>query len=168
MGYGGGDIDKCTESNQYRYVCEPASEGTTLKDFSIFPEPKGQPTWEKAKQFVAQGAGDPTPIWDEDMVPGSSFTDPKTGLSSTVPGSNLFVQAGRNPYQDFVSLAADLGVTGVDLDYEEMWHADYHKTNATGGSPQGPWELDQTVYKYAAILKDIRSNIEAIKPSLKV
>jgi len=32
-----------------------------------------------------------------------------------------------NPYQDIVYLAKDLGAQGIDLDYEEDWHADYYK-----------------------------------------
>ena len=93
----------------------------------------------------------------------------------------------HSSYQDFVYLAKDLGVTGIDLDYEEMWHADYYKTDAAPGSNgdldplfqlahrpvdnlgnyTGPWNLHQTVYKYSAIAKDIQSNIETIAPDLK-
>ena len=83
-------------------------------------------------------------------------------------------------------------MTGVDLDYEEMWHADYYKTDAPASAPTdddaaaaaslfrlserptdpvgnytGPWNLHQTVYKYSAIAKDISSNIAAIAPNLK-
>lgn len=32
----------------------------------------------------------------------------------------------------------------------------------------GPWTLPQTIYKYAAIAKDIQLNIAAIYPSLKL
>ena len=41
------------------------------------------------------------------------------------------------------ALAKDLNAAGVDLDYEEMWHADYFKV----GDGSGPWELPQTTYK---------------------
>ena len=72
---------------------------------------------------------------------GSPWTDPVTGLSVTLPGNGTFKTLGRDPYADFVSLAFDLGLSGVDVDYEEMWHADYFKA----GSDAGPWTLDQTV-----------------------
>jgi len=66
-------------------------------------------------------------------------------------------------------MTADLGATGVDLDYEETWHADTWKTVGKGGKmDSGPWELNQTVYKYAAICKDVMINIKAIAPELKL
>lgn len=188
--YGQGNIDNCVESNEFCYVCEPQSENTTLAAFDFFPEPKGHPTWEAAKQYVEGKAGTPAAQWNEDMVPGAQYTDSKTGISVTVPGRPL--GQGKNPYQDFVYLAKDLGVTGVDLDYEEMWHADYYKTDATPtaekssssssslfrlderpvdakfGNYTGPWNLHQTVYKYSAIAKDLVSNVQAIAPNLKV
>ena len=126
--YGGGDVNNCVESNQFCWVCEPPSEHTTLDAFNLFPEPKGHATWEAAKAYVSGKAGDPAPIWNEDMAPGAPYTDSKTGISVTAPGTPLV--SGRNPYQDFVYLAKDMGVTGIDLDYEEMWHADYFKTDA--------------------------------------
>jgi len=79
-----------------------------------------------------------------------------------VPGNTHYISAKRDPYQDLVYLAKDLGASGVDLDYEEMWHADYYKTGPSGG----PWQLTQTVYKYAAIAEDIIINIQNIQPSL--
>ncbi|KAG0359405.1 hypothetical protein BGZ54_009970, partial [Gamsiella multidivaricata] len=81
-----------------------------------------------------------------------------------IPGDGYFVTVNRDPYQDLVYLAKDLGVVGVDIDYEEMWHADYFKN----GPSAGPWTSHQTVYKYGAIMKDVMLNIEAIQPSLKV
>ena len=33
-----------------------------------------------------------------------------------VPGSDGFVKAGRDPYEDIVLLAKDLGAAGVDID----------------------------------------------------
>ena len=187
--YAGGDLDKCVVSNQYCYVCEPPSEHATLDSFDFFPEPAGHPTWEAAKSYVESKAGTPAAQWNEDMKPGSAYTDPKTGISMTVPGRAL--DDGHNPYQDFVYLASDLNVTGVDLDYEEMWHADYYKTDASpspssleenpkslfrlnarpgveSGNYSGPWNLHQTVYKYTAIAKDLVSNVEAIAPHLQV
>ncbi len=166
--YGNGDIKNCVEENQYCYVCEPPTENTTIQSFGIFPEPKGQTHWEAAKRYIEGSAPGDAPTWNEDVVPGTTFTDPKTSITSTVPGHNLFQQLQRDPYQDIVFLADDLGATGIDLDYEEIWHADYHKTLANGGTQNGPWNLYQTMYKYGAIAKDILSNIDAIKPSLKL
>lgn len=45
-----------------------------------------------------------------------------------------------------------------------MWHADYFKN----GASTGPWTSHQTVYKYAAIMKDVIDNIAAIDPSLGI
>jgi hypothetical protein len=90
--------------------------------------------------------------------------DKTKGTQVKVPGNSAFVQAGRDPYQDLVYLAKDLGASGVDVDYEEFWHADYFKT----GSKPGPFKLDQTVYKYAAILKDVKDSIVANAPKMKM
>lgn len=96
--------------------------------------------------------------------PGSTWTDPLTGQSSPVPGSGLFAKQGRNPYDDFVSLAKDLQVAGIDLDYEEFWHADRFKI----GSAPGPWELPQTVYKYSAIVRNLMTSIQTNYPTCKL
>lgn len=164
--YGAGNLNGCTESNQWCYVCEPPSEGTTIKSFSIFPEPAQSKTWAAAKSFVEQYAkGTEAPKWNEDMVPGSSWTDTKTGTSFTVPGTNDWKTQNRDPYADIVYLAKDIGAAGIDLDYEEMWHADYFRAEKSTG---GPWYLWQTVYKYSAILKDMELNIQAIYPTCKI
>eukprot|EP01063_Lacrimia_lanifica_P037658 TRINITY_DN77_c0_g1_i4.p1 TRINITY_DN77_c0_g1~~TRINITY_DN77_c0_g1_i4.p1 ORF type:complete len:542 (+),score=264.95 TRINITY_DN77_c0_g1_i4:50-1675(+) len=171
--YGGGDLNNCVESNQFCYVCEPPSENTTLASFDMFPTPAGHATWEQAKAYVQGKSPSPAPAWNEDMVPGGKYTDSKTGVTVTLPGRPL--AAGRNPYQDFVQLAKELGVSGIDLDYEEMWHADYFKVEApmkgqkpATGDYKGPWKLPQTVYKYAAIAKDLQLNIAAIAPGMKL
>jgi len=49
-------------------------------------------------------------------------------MSYKVPGSAEYLTALRDPYQDLVYLAKDLGATGVDIDYEEIWHADTFKS----------------------------------------
>jgi len=141
--FGQGSIDNCNEDNMWCYSCEPQSEGTTLDSFSIFPEPKNADTWAAAKQYIESKAGGKTPEWHSDVAPGESWTDSKTGTSLKVPGSSKFNDMNRDPYVDFVYLAKDLGASGVDLDYEEFWHADYFKS----GESAGPWELDQTIYK---------------------
>eukprot|EP01059_Diplonema_ambulator_P002401 TRINITY_DN1204_c1_g1_i7.p1 TRINITY_DN1204_c1_g1~~TRINITY_DN1204_c1_g1_i7.p1 ORF type:complete len:478 (+),score=187.01 TRINITY_DN1204_c1_g1_i7:55-1488(+) len=161
--YGGGSVNGCTTSNQYCWVCEPASEHTSLdKSFSIFPEPAHSASWTAAKKYVQAGAGNgPAPQWNEDMIPGTQWKAP-SGVSSLVPGSTQYIKMNRNPYEDIVYLAKDLGCTGVDVDYEEMWHADTFKTG------NGPWDLTQTVYKYAAILKNVESTIKTVAPAMKL
>jgi len=159
--YGGGNINNCVESNQYCYVCEPPSEGTSLNDFVIFPEVNGSATWQQAATFVASKG---SVTWNYDMIPGQKWTDSKTGISTTVPGSNAYLTGNRDPYADFVTLAKELGASGVDIDYEEMWHADYFKTGPSGG----PWQNTQTVYKYAAICQDVILNIQKTAPTLKL
>merc|ERR1712050_300463 len=108
-----------------------------------------------AQQFVEASAGSPSVEWHPEFVPEQSVTDSKTGTKVKVPGSGAFASQGRDPYQDLVFLAKDLGASGVDIDYEEFWHADYFKTEGQGGS----FELHQTVYKYAAIVKDVTDAI---------
>jgi len=163
--FGQGSIDNCNEDNMWCYSCEPQSEGTSLDSFSIFPEPKNSDTWAAATQYVESKAGGKTPEWHSDMSPGESWTDSKTGTSLKVPGSSKFNDMSRDPYVDFVYLAKDLGASGVDLDYEEFWHADYFKS---GESKTGPWELDQTIYKYSAIAKDMLDAIDKIAPDMKL
>ena len=66
-------------------------------------------------------------------------------------------------------LALELGCSGVDIDYEEFWHADTFKSIGPGGSSStGPWELHQTTYKLAAILKDVSDGIDATAPAMKL
>ena len=40
-----------------------------------------------------------------------------SGITSLVPGDGTFARQGRDPYRDFVALAKDLNVSGVDIDY---------------------------------------------------
>ena len=79
-------------------------------------------------------ANSPTPVWHPELLPGKAYADKASGLTSIVPGSGKFDELGRDPYRDFVSLAHDLGCSGIDLDYEEFWHADTFKTVAQGGA----------------------------------
>lgn len=44
-----------------------------------------------------------------------------------------------------------------------MWHADYFK----GSMPDGSFTNYQTVYKYAAIMRDVQLNIQKISPKMK-
>ncbi|KAI7829008.1 hypothetical protein BC939DRAFT_500453 [Gamsiella multidivaricata] len=158
----GGSLGACTEANMWCYTCEPKSEGTVLADFDIFPEPSNSSTWQAAQQYVTAQAGGSAPVFHPEIAPGSTWTDPVTKITNLVPGSNYFAKVNRDPYQDLVYLAKDLGLAGVDIDYEEMWHADYFRV----GPSTGPWTSHQTVYKYAAIMRDVQLNIQAIKPSL--
>ncbi|KAG0371991.1 hypothetical protein BGX24_000894 [Mortierella sp. AD032] len=158
----GGSLAGCTEANMWCYTCEPKSENTVLADFDIFPEPSNSTTWKDAQSYVISKAGGGAPVFHPEIVPGHTWTDPATQQTVLVPGSDAFVKQNRDPYQDLVYLAKDLGLSGVDIDYEEMWHADFYKS----GPATGPWTSYQTTYKYAAIMQDVRLNILAIQPSL--
>ena len=51
----------------------------------------------------------------------------------------------------------------------QFWHADTFKTVAQGGAAgTGPWELHQTTYKLAAVLKDVSDGIDQIAPKMKL
>ncbi|KAF9136161.1 hypothetical protein BGW39_005543 [Mortierella sp. 14UC] len=158
----GGSLAGCTEANMWCYTCEPKGENTVLADFDIFPEPSNSTTWKDAQSYVISKAGGGAPVFHPEMVPGRTWTDPVTKQTLLVPGSDAFVKQNRDPYQDLVYLAKDLGLSGVDIDYEEMWHADTYRVGPT----TGPWTSYQTTYKYAAIMQDVRLNIQAIQPSL--
>ncbi|KAI9232325.1 MAG: hypothetical protein BYD32DRAFT_491316 [Podila humilis] len=160
----GGSLDKCTEANMWCYTCEPQKEGTVLADFDIFPEPTNSTTWKTAVQYVTAGAKGAAPVFHPEMVPGRSWTDPITKITNLVPGNDYFIKQNRDPYQDLVYLGKDLGLAGIDIDYEEMWHADMYKD----GPSTGPWTNHQTVYKYAAIMRDVQINIQAIAPTMKI
>ena len=168
--YGNGDVDNCDESNQFCWTCEPESEGTDLyTSFTIFPEPKGTASWDAATAEIEAGqaeqSGGVTPEWHPEVAPGATWTDANTGASVRVPGLSAWSEQGRDPYVDFVTLCAELDVSGVDLDYEEMWHADLFKL----GESTGPWTSPHTTYKYAAIVSDLVSAIAASdKPSMKL
>ncbi|KAI9328167.1 hypothetical protein BDR26DRAFT_874466 [Obelidium mucronatum] len=163
--YGGGSVAGCTAANMWCYVCEPESEGTTLNDFVVFPEPDSTPSWKAAQAQIVAGAKGAAVKWNPEIIGGAQYTDPIDKKTvTTVPGSNYWKTVNRDPYQDFVYLAKDLGLDGIDLDYEEMWHADTFRT----GSGLGPFNLDQTVYKYTAITYDMINSIKAIYPVCKL
>ena len=166
-----GGPSNCTAANQYCFVCEPRSEQTSLDlSFSVYPEPAKASTWQAATAYVEKwAANSPTPVWHPELLPGKAYADKASGLTSVVPGSGKFDELGRDPYWDFVSLAHELGCSGIDLDYEEFWHADTFKTVALGGAAgMGPWELHQTSYKLAAILKDLSDGIDELAPQMRL
>jgi len=154
-----GSLDSADESNMWCYTCEPPSEHTSLDSFTIFPEPKSD-LFQQAMDYVK--SKDPAATFHQDIVPGGMYTDSKTGKSVKVPGDGSFAAGGRDPYEDIVLLTRDMGAAGVDLDYEEFWHADYFRTG------KGPWELTSTTYKYAAIAKDMQLAIQKNYPSCKM
>ncbi|KAJ3012285.1 UNVERIFIED_CONTAM: hypothetical protein HDU68_001289, partial [Siphonaria sp. JEL0065] len=163
--YGGGNASGCTAANMWCYVCEPQSEGTTLNDFIVFPEPGNHASWKAAQAQVVKGAKGASVTWHPEIIGGAQLTDPiDKSTVTTVPGSNYWSTQNRDPYQDFVYLAKDLGLDGVDIDYEEMWHADTFRS----GTGMGPFKLDQTVYKYSAISYDVMNNIKSIYPACKL
>ncbi|KAJ3238086.1 hypothetical protein HDU78_003694 [Chytriomyces hyalinus] len=167
--YGGGQITGCNEGNQFCYSCEPPSNGNTFDSFTIFPEPGNSATWKQAQEYVTKNSKMPeSPVWHPELVGGAKYTTEKNGVV-TVPGSNVWAKKGRDPYQDLVYVAKDLGLDGVDIDYEEFWHADMFKTDSSAQKNCGNGcTLYQTVYKFSAILQDVRINIKNIYPSLKL
>jgi hypothetical protein len=175
--YGGGTVDGCTAENEYCYVCEPESAGETLSNFQLFPEPDWSASYQEAQRFVEQliqrNSSSPPAEWHgkaSGLYAGNMWTDNNASRTLLVPGDSTFVEEGRDPYQDFVQLATELGAAGIDLDYEEFWHADYFKACETVDGKcdmtNGPWLMWQTVYKYAAIAKDLMINIQRINPDL--
>jgi hypothetical protein len=162
--YCGGDVNNASPENLFCYTCEPPDQNSTYSDFDFFPEPTYSPTWQAAIAYVQAGAASQPvqPAWDANFISGQQWTDPNTGDSVLLPGSGLYNALKRDPYADLVSLAKDLGAAGVDVDYEEMWHADFHKQGPAGG----PWTMPQTVYKYSAIMKDVQLNIAAQAPGM--
>ena len=156
-----GDINNASPANEYCFVCEPSSANESLSNFNMFPEPQYSATWQAAVAYVTATAGGAhAPAWDPTLINGRNWTDPATGITTLVPGSNAPYALQRDPYADVVRLAAELGCAGVDLDYEEMWHADEYKYG------DGPYTLEQTTYKWAAIAKDLQLNIAANAPGL--
>ncbi|KAJ3073066.1 hypothetical protein HDU99_002042, partial [Rhizoclosmatium hyalinum] len=117
----------------------------------------------------------PQPIWHPSLYGGETYFDKdhpwnstaNTTVNVTVPGDAGFHLNKRDPYEDIVHLAKDLDVTGIDLDYEEFWHADMFKAGNYSCGAAG-CTLWQTTYKYAAIVTAIQCNIKAIHPSLKM
>ncbi|KAJ3075543.1 hypothetical protein HDU98_007789 [Podochytrium sp. JEL0797] len=167
--YGGGNMANCNVANQFCYACEPPSNGNTYDSFSIFPEPANSPTWQQAQAYVTSGSKmGQAPVWHPELLGGASYQTPSNGVV-TVPGNNTWSVMGRDPYQDLVYMAKDLGLDGVDIDYEEFWHADTFKTDSSAQKNCGNGcTLFQTVYKYSAILQDVRINIQNIYPTLKL
>lgn len=176
-----GDDAGCIAGNQYCYVCEPKRANETLDNYMLFPEPSWNSTWQMAQKFVEAAVTDaiPTypkemiipPVWHPEINAGLSWYDHQAKKNVTVPGDSEYVTRQTNPYNAIVFLAIDLGARGIDLDYEEMWHADTFKTaDQTLPNPpdmqNGPWELYHTAYKYAAIAKNILITIDEQEPSL--
>lgn len=163
--YGGGNIDNCNAGNLYCYACDPPSNGDTMGSFTYFPEPGNSETYKAAMAYVkAKNSG---AVFHPELINGKSWTDPKTGKTDILPGTGEWSALNRDPYQDFVYLAKDLGVNGVDIDYEEFWHADLYKTGSPNCEPDGCTNY-QTTYKYTAIMRDMQINIQSIYPTLKL
>jgi len=92
------------------------------------------------------------------------------GLTPAIAGSDT---GGYNHYQSLVHLANDLGVNGIDVDYEEFWHADWYRLDYSGNhdrnpKSKGPWVLPYTVAKYAWILYSVENNIKLINSDLLI
>ncbi|KAJ3031141.1 UNVERIFIED_CONTAM: hypothetical protein HDU68_006272 [Siphonaria sp. JEL0065] len=163
--YGSGAFSNCNESNQYCYACEPPSNGNTPDSFTIFPEPGNSQVWKDAQAYViANNNLGVTPVYHPELLGGAKYN------GFTVPGDATWSKLGRDPYEDFVLLAKDLGLDGVDIDYEEFWHADMFKTDGSAAKDcsKGDCSLLQTVYKFTTIMQDMRLSVQKHYPSLKV
>ncbi|KAJ3284860.1 hypothetical protein HDU79_007826 [Rhizoclosmatium sp. JEL0117] len=170
--YGNGNIDNCVEANQWCYACEPPSNGNSGADsFAVFPEPSWSSIWTQATADVVAAqnkANSPAVVWHPQIYGGQNWTDPATGKAQIVVGRADFATKKRDPYQDLVYLAKDLGLVGIDLDYEEFWHADTFKVGSSDCNASNGCTLWQTVYKYSAIVRDFQLSIAAIYPTLKL
>ncbi|KAJ3065472.1 hypothetical protein HDU98_011176 [Podochytrium sp. JEL0797] len=162
--YGGGSIKGCSESNMFCHACDMGLyKYSDLKDLSVFPEPNATASWQMAQGTVERLSTGAPVKWNPLIIGGSQYVDPVDNVTiSRVPGNDYWVSQGRDPYVDFVYLARDLGLDGVDVDYNEVWHADTFRTGS------GPFAIDQTVYKYAAILIDVSNAIQAHYPKCKL
>lgn len=61
-----------------------------------------------------------------DTFPNPLTTIPRPAFESSITGS-----AADSAYRNIVALANDLGVAGIDVDYEEFWHADINAKSWT-------------------------------------
>ncbi|MCP3380090.1 glycosyl hydrolase family 18 protein [Bradyrhizobium sp. CCGUVB4N] len=61
-----------------------------------------------------------------DIFPNPSTVIPRPQFESGIIGSDA-----DRAYKNIVALANDLGVTGIDVDYEEFWHADINAKSWT-------------------------------------
>ncbi|KAI9330414.1 hypothetical protein BDR26DRAFT_871523 [Obelidium mucronatum] len=163
--YGGGNFASCNEANQFCYACEPPSNGNTFDSFTIFPEPGNSALWKQAQDYVRSNNNlGVAPVWHPELLGGQKYN------GFTVPGNPTWANKGRDPYEDLVLLAKDLGLDGVDIDYEEFWHADMFKTDSSAGKDcsKGDCSLLQTVFKFTAIMQDMRLAVQKHYPQLKV
>ncbi|KAI9331718.1 hypothetical protein BDR26DRAFT_1010834 [Obelidium mucronatum] len=158
--YGAGSPYKCTASNMWCQVCDFGKYMYNFADLSVFPEPNGTNTWDTARAKVMKLAKGAPVEWNPLIVGGYEYADPHDpSIATTVPGSGYWKVLKRDPYTDFIHLAKELKLDGVDLNYNEIWHE--------AVPPKGPFKLDQTVYKYSAIALDIMHAIQEIYPSCR-
>ncbi|KTD11125.1 Glycosyl hydrolases family 18 [Legionella gratiana] len=57
------------------------------------------------------------------------------------PTDQAQASKAKTSYANLIKLANDLGVDGIDIDYEEFWHADKYAIN-WGPSASGEWSTD--------------------------
>lgn len=124
----------------FGYTCEEGQNYNDLKreksriDFSILKEVIGSLKKNGVDTYIAVGG------WNFSCIPRyydmtsqsvnacgpedevyDSFPNPKSPNRFDNP---LSAEVAELAYQNIVKLASDLNVTGIDLDYEEFWHAD--------------------------------------------
>lgn len=124
----------------FGYVCDPAAvnkvrrDNKSVADFSQLKEIINTFKLHGVETYIAVGG------WNFSCIP--EYYDVTAGKvdacgpagekydSFPNPGSRnrfdnpISGQAADQAYRNVVQLASDLGVAGIDLDYEEFWHAD--------------------------------------------
>ncbi len=60
-----------------------------------------------------------------------TFPNPSTEIPRPQFESGIIGSGADSAYKNIVALANDLGVTGIDVDYEEFWHADINAKSWT-------------------------------------
>lgn len=124
----------------FGYTCDPNNKKNEIDhakssaDFSILKNIITSFKESGVEVYVAVGG------WNFSCIP--EYYDATTGkinacgpegeIYDSFPNPNspdrfdnkITAEVAKSAYQNIVQLASDLGVTGIDLDYEEFWHAD--------------------------------------------
>lgn len=87
--------------------------------------------WNYSCNFTLAADCGPTPK-ATDQIPYDWFLDPTDQEEVT---------KAKTSYANLIKLANDLGIDGIDFDYEEYWHADKYAV-AWGPGSSGEWSTD--------------------------
>ncbi len=122
------------------YFDQSDQDGKSKEAFSLLQEAVALTRQKNIQPFLAVGG------WDyscNDKVPGV-FCGPANGRYDFFPDPNETEEAdnAHSSYANLVKLANDLGVQGIDFDYEEFWHADKY---ALSWAPSATGEWSTTI-----------------------